>query len=50
LRALLGARGVRVVSFGDWRRIDAAEKAQGAPAGKPRERFCRVADMLAVID
>jgi ferredoxin--NADP+ reductase len=50
LRALLGARGVRVVSFGDWRRIDAAEKARGAPAGKPRERFCRVADMLAVID
>ncbi len=49
LRALLGARDVRVVSFNDWRRIDAAEKARGVPFGKPRERFSSVADMLSVI-
>lgn len=49
LRALLCARGVRVVSFDDWRRIDAAEKARGALVGKPRERFSRLEEMLAVI-
>ncbi len=49
LRALLCSRGVRAVSFDDWRRIDAAEKARGAAAGKPRERFSRVEEMLAVI-
>ena len=49
LLALLRAGGVRVVSLDDWRRIDAAEKARGACAGKPRERFSRVEDMLAVI-
>ena len=49
LRMLLQTRGVRSVSFDDWRRIDAAEKAQGERVGKPRERFSRIEDMLAVI-
>lgn len=47
---LLGGRGVRVVSFDDWRKIDAAEIARGQAAGKPRERFTRVDEMLAVLD
>ena len=50
LRALLAERGVRAVSFDDWRRIDAAERALGVAVGKPRERFCRVADMLGVLE
>jgi ferredoxin--NADP+ reductase len=45
LDALLSARGVRVVTFDDWQKIDAAEVAR-ARAGAPREKFVRVADML----
>ncbi|MBP9002290.1 MAG: NADP oxidoreductase [Candidatus Hydrogenedentes bacterium] len=47
---LLKNRGVRVVSYADWKRIDAAEVARGAARGKPRERFSRIEDMLAVLD
>jgi ferredoxin--NADP+ reductase len=49
LKTLLNSRGVHVVSFDDWRRIDNAEKTRGTLVGKPRERFSRVEDMLAVI-
>jgi ferredoxin--NADP+ reductase len=44
---LLASRDVRVVSYAQWRAIDAAEVARGAPAGKPREKFVAVDDMLA---
>jgi ferredoxin--NADP+ reductase len=47
---MLRGRGVRVVSFDDWRRIDAAEVEAGKACGKPREKFVRVADMLALLD
>lgn len=46
---LLAARGVRVVDFDDWRRIDAAEVELGAAVGKPREKFTRVDEMLAIL-
>lgn len=46
LAPVLAARGVRAVSFEDWRRIDAAEIARGQPKGKPREKFTRVDEML----
>ena len=45
---LLRERGVDVVDAEGWRRIDAAERAAGAVVGKPREKFIRVDDMLAV--
>jgi len=45
----LRERGVRVVNYDDWKRIDAAEIEAGRAAGKPREKFTRVADMLAVL-
>ena len=45
LDELLGARGVDVVSFGDWQRIEAAEAAR-ARDGSPREKFVAIADML----
>lgn len=43
------ARGVRVVHYDDWCRIDAAEVARGAAAGKPREKFTTVDEMLDVL-
>ena len=50
LLARLNTRVVRVVSFGDWATIDAAEKRRGALCGKPREKFVSVLDMLAAAD
>jgi ferredoxin/flavodoxin---NADP+ reductase len=45
--ALLATRGVRVVSFTDYQRIDAAEKARGVERGKVRDKLTSVSDMLA---
>jgi ferredoxin--NADP+ reductase len=50
LLQLLQRRGVRAVSFDDWRRLDAAEIARGKPSGKPREKLATVAEMLALLD
>ena len=50
LARLLDARGARPVDFDDWRRVDAAEIARGEPRGKPREKFTRREEMLAVLD
>jgi len=47
--ALLRTRGVRVVDFADWREIDAAEIRHGQAAGKPREKFTRLTEMLDAI-
>jgi NADPH-dependent glutamate synthase beta chain and related oxidoreductases len=49
LYPLLERRGVRVVSFTNWLNIDHAEVRRGAPKGKPREKFTRVEEMLAVM-
>ncbi|KAF2136773.1 uncharacterized protein K452DRAFT_302466 [Aplosporella prunicola CBS 121167] len=46
--ALGGAK--RIVSWGDWKRIDEAEKAIGREKGREREKFTRVEDMLRVLD
>ncbi len=46
---LLAHKGVRWVSFSDWRAIDAAEIA-AAPEGAPRRKFVTVPDMLSVLD
>jgi ferredoxin--NADP+ reductase len=48
--ALLDGRGVRYVSMSDWQKIDAEELARGAAAGKARERFTRIDEMLGVLD
>ena len=47
LDGLLKSRNVDAVTFGDWKKIEAAEVAR-ARNGAPREKFTRVADMLAV--
>ncbi len=42
-------KGVPVVSFVDWKKIDASEIQNGAAVGKPREKFTSVRGMLSVI-
>jgi len=46
LDALLQLRGVQVVKFSDWKKIEEAEVAR-ARDGAPREKFVRIADMIA---
>ncbi|MBX9813860.1 MAG: FAD-dependent oxidoreductase [Sphingomonas sp.] len=48
LDALLSARGVDIVTFRDWKRIEAAEIAR-ARAGAPREKFTSIAALLAAL-
>jgi ferredoxin/flavodoxin---NADP+ reductase len=43
---LLAGRGIRYVSFEDWRVIDQAEVGRGEPHGRPRVKFVRVEEML----
>src|SRR3954466_3686133 len=45
LDRLLEARGVDIVTFRDWQRIEAAEAAR-ARDGSPREKFVAIAEML----
>jgi ferredoxin--NADP+ reductase len=45
LDRLLESRGVDIVTFRDWQRIEAAETAR-AREGSPREKFVAVAEML----
>ena len=47
LDALLQARGVQIVIYRDWQKIDAAE-IERANAGSPREKFTAIDDMVAV--
>ncbi|KAA8650774.1 hypothetical protein EYZ11_007623 [Aspergillus tanneri] len=42
-------RGLRVTTWQDWERIDAAERERGQPQGKLRSKFGRVEEMLEVI-
>jgi adrenodoxin-NADP+ reductase len=44
------AKGVRPLSWKDWKVIDQAEKERGKRMGKEREKFGRVEDMLEVLD
>lgn len=45
---LLDARQVRSISFAEWQQIDAAEISRACD-GKPREKFNRTSEMLAVL-
>lgn len=45
LDALLDQRGVQVVKFSDWKKIEEAEVAN-ARDGSPREKFVRIEDMI----
>jgi ferredoxin/flavodoxin---NADP+ reductase len=48
LYAALARCKLQVLSYGDWRRIDAEEQRRGAIVGKPREKITQLSDMLAV--
>lgn len=50
LKAFLESRGVRVVTFADWKKIDAAEIERGLKLGKPREKFIHTKGMLDALD
>jgi ferredoxin--NADP+ reductase len=47
--SLLGGKKLRPLSFSDWQKLDALEKANGAKTGKIREKFTRIEDMLAAL-
>src|SRR5262249_5026928 len=49
LEALLAERKRRVVTFADWKRIEAAEVARAAPPA-PRRKFATVDEMLASLE
>ncbi|CEP11215.1 hypothetical protein [Parasitella parasitica] len=50
LEPLMKERHIQPVSYADWKKIEAAEFAIGKKLGKPREKFSRIQDMLAVLD
>ncbi|MBK8482674.1 MAG: FAD-dependent oxidoreductase [Proteobacteria bacterium] len=47
---LLRDRGVRPVSFADWRRLDRLERERGQLRGAPRDKLVDVEAMLAAMD
>jgi hypothetical protein len=47
--SLLKSKGVVLVNFVQWKAIDKLELAAGAKAGKIREKFTRVEDMLSAL-
>ncbi|XP_069808548.1 NADPH:adrenodoxin oxidoreductase, mitochondrial isoform X2 [Dendropsophus ebraccatus] len=49
IRELLLLRGVQIVSFSDWEKIDAEETAQGLEVGKPREKILDTEEMLQLV-
>ncbi|MDE1920566.1 MAG: NADP oxidoreductase [Candidatus Omnitrophica bacterium] len=49
LLKLLKSREAMVVTFDDWKKIDAAEIQRGVQLGKPREKFARITGMLSAI-
>lgn len=47
--ALLAARGVPVVGFADWKRLDEVEVARGSRRGAPRDKIADIESMLALL-
>lgn len=45
----VASRQPKFITFDDWLKIDQAEIANGAPQGRPREKFTRVDAMLTVV-
>jgi ferredoxin--NADP+ reductase len=49
IAALVAERCSRPVTWEDWTAIDAAERAAGAPDGRPRRKFTTIAEMYEVL-
>lgn len=47
---LLRERGVRFVTYDDWKRLDSLERQIGAAEGRPRSKFVRISDALEALD
>ena len=50
LEEFLKEAGVNIVTFDQWKKIDAAEIARGEKVGKPREKFVKISGMLSAIN
>ncbi|PHJ25536.1 pyridine nucleotide-disulfide oxidoreductase domain-containing protein [Cystoisospora suis] len=50
LDVLLESRGVRTVSFSDWRKIEKVEKERGEKEGKVAEKIDSVEEMLSIVE
>ena len=48
LRSILDKKGIPIVTYSDWRKIDKAECERGAELGKPREKITDVKKMLEI--
>ena len=48
LYKILDSNGIDYINYPQWEKIDAAEVAAGEPKGKPREKFTRRDEMLAI--
>jgi ferredoxin--NADP+ reductase len=46
---LLQHKGVRIVTFEDWHRLDELEQAAGKARGKVREKYAHIDEMLAAL-
>lgn len=46
---VLKSRGVRYVTFGDWRKLDEVETMKGEKQGRPRVKVVRVERMLEIM-
>jgi ferredoxin/flavodoxin---NADP+ reductase len=44
----ISLRNIRVIGLHEWLKIDAAERAEGMKAGKPREKMTRITAMIDV--
>ena len=49
IRELIEQRGLRAVDYDGWLKLDTAEVERGKPKGKPREKFTRLHEMLALL-
>jgi adrenodoxin-NADP+ reductase len=50
VKELAEKKGLRRVSWADWRRIDEAERWGGGEMGKEREKITSIVDMLTLLD
>jgi ferredoxin--NADP+ reductase len=48
--ALLRERSVRVVSWADWKKLDALERTRGSEVGKVREKLTSTSEALSVLE
>ncbi|XP_034249133.1 NADPH:adrenodoxin oxidoreductase, mitochondrial-like [Thrips palmi] len=50
INSKLKAKGVQVVSFEDWEKIDQEEIKRGKAVGKPREKIINIQEMLSIAE